>query len=268
MTGTTEGALESSRLYVKMWEEFMKDVDGIVDEEKGVIIRWSDTSLLFFNVLTFDDDGINQMELEKRLEFGAIYMQKRKEAGMFPLFEELLTEEARLKVQETYRKVGFRFESMEYGMAGDISTFQEPYHPELRFGRVKIEEDMKVFNTLNARANNVDPSHFIKTLKLTKLWKEIGHAFIGYLNSNDKPVCCAAVFPLENVLFLIGVATDPDYWRHGYGEAITRKALYEGGKANNLTRVVFQSTEIGRPVYERIDMKVTCNIHTLMLQKE
>jgi len=116
--------------------------------------------------------------------------------------------------------------------------------------------------------NNVDPSEFIKVIKLSKLWDEIGFGFIGYLRKDDKPVCCASAFPVEKSLFLIGVATDPNYWRHGYGETITRKALFEAGKAYNLTRVVFQSTEIGKSVYERIGMKVTCNVHTLVLPQK
>lgn len=268
MTGTMDGALESSKLYVKMWKEFLQDVDGKVDEKEGVMIRWSGTNLTFFNVLTFIDGNVNQIELKKRLEFGLEYMQQNKEPGMFPLFKELLTDEARLRLQKTYERVGFHLESKEFGMAGEISTLQEPHHPDLRFERIKTEEDMKTYNTLNALAHNVDPSDFIKMIKLSKLWNEIGFGFIGYLRKDDKPVCCASAFPVEKSLFLIGVATDPNYWRHGYGETITRKALFEAGKGYNLTRVVFQSTEIGKSVYERIGMKVTCNVHTLVLPQK
>lgn len=268
MTGTMDGALESSGYFGKMWKGLVEDFGGKIDEQEGVLIRWSGFSLFLFNVITFDDAKVDRIQLKKRLEFGADFMRKRKEIGMFPIFEQLLTEDARSNLQESYEKVGLVRVSKEFGMAGYISTLQEPYHPDLRFERVTTQKGLDNFGIINARAHKIDPSGFTDNLSISTFWKEIGHVYIGFSNKDGQPVCCAATFPIEKSLFLLGVATDPNYWRHGYGEAITRKALYEGGKANQLDRVVFQSTEIGRPVYERIGMKVTCHIHTLMLQGE
>ncbi len=40
--------------------------------------------------------------------------------------------------------------------------------------------------------------------------------------------------------------------RRGYGEAVTRKALYEGVRATGLTRATLHATAAGAPVYPRI----------------
>ena len=56
-------------------------------------------------------------------------------------------------------------------------------------------------------------------------------------------------------LFVVLVATDPAWQRRGYGEAVTRKALYEGGRATGLTRATLHATVAGEPVYRRIGFK-------------
>lgn len=44
-------------------------------------------------------------------------------------------------------------------------------------------------------------------------------------------------------LFVALVATDPERERRGYGEAVARKALYEGGRATGLTRATLHAIE-------------------------
>jgi predicted acetyltransferase len=53
-------------------------------------------------------------------------------------------------------------------------------------------------------------------------------------------------------LFLALVATAPDSRRKGFGEAIVRKALHEGGRRTGLKRATLHATDAGMPVYERI----------------
>jgi predicted GNAT family acetyltransferase len=48
------------------------------------------------------------------------------------------------------------------------------------------------------------------------------------------------------------VATAPEAQLKGYGEATTRKALFEGAKATGLTRTALHATMAGAPVYQRI----------------
>lgn len=66
------------------------------------------------------------------------------------------------------------------------------------------------------------------------------------------PVACAATVGTQGRLFVVLVATDPGQQRRDYGEAVTRKALYEGAHATGLTRATLHATAAGAPVYPRI----------------
>jgi GNAT superfamily N-acetyltransferase len=76
------------------------------------------------------------------------------------------------------------------------------------------------------------------------------HAYLGL--RDGVPVTCAATVAAQGRLFVILVATDPACERRGYGEAVTRKALYEGARATGLTRATLHATAAGAPVYPRI----------------
>jgi GNAT superfamily N-acetyltransferase len=78
----------------------------------------------------------------------------------------------------------------------------------------------------------------------------------AYLGLRDGvPVTCAATVEADGRLFVVLVATDPAWERRGYGEAVTRKALYEGARATGLTRATLHATAAGAPVYPRIGFR-------------
>lgn len=79
------------------------------------------------------------------------------------------------------------------------------------------------------------------------------HAYLGL--RQGEPVTCAATVEAAGRLFVVLVATDPRWERRGYGEAVTRKALYEGASATGLTRATLHATAAGAPVYPRIGFK-------------
>ena len=54
---------------------------------------------------------------------------------------------------------------------------------------------------------------------------------------------------------------DPDQQRRGYGEAVTRKALYEGVRATGLTRTTLHATVTGARAYPRIGFEPNSPTH-------
>jgi predicted GNAT family acetyltransferase len=68
-------------------------------------------------------------------------------------------------------------------------------------------------------------------------------------------VTCAATVEADGRLFVVLVATAPEWERRGYGETVTRKALYEGARATGLTRATLHATAAGAPVYPRIGFR-------------
>jgi GNAT superfamily N-acetyltransferase len=57
------------------------------------------------------------------------------------------------------------------------------------------------------------------------------------------------------------VATDPEWQRRGYGEAVTHKSLYEAARATGLIRAMLHASEAAAPLYPRIGFKPTSPIH-------
>jgi hypothetical protein len=51
------------------------------------------------------------------------------------------------------------------------------------------------------------------------------------------------------------VATELSARREGFGEAITRKAIFEASLKSGIKRVCLQATEAGRPVHEKIGLR-------------
>jgi GNAT superfamily N-acetyltransferase len=79
------------------------------------------------------------------------------------------------------------------------------------------------------------------------------HAYLGLCDG--VPVTCAGTVEADGRLFVALVATEPERERRGYGEAVTRKALYEGARASGPTRATLHATAAGAPVYPRIGFR-------------
>ncbi|PZG20226.1 GNAT family N-acetyltransferase, partial [Spongiactinospora gelatinilytica] len=103
---------------------------------------------------------------------------------------------------------------------------------------------------LNARAHGFPEEAGRAGFTGSKLWTSEIRAYLGL--RDGVPVTCAGTVEADGRLFVVAVATDPEWQRRGYAEAITRKALYEGGQATGLTRATLHATAAGAPVYTRI----------------
>ncbi len=142
-----------------------------------------------------------------------------------------------------------------WGMAGDVLPFPEPIHPALRFERVTNVAHLEAYADLNARAYGMSIPDAQDALRNSRLFLDEMYAYLAY--EGDVPVACASTCAVDSRLFVALVATDPAKHRRGFGEAVTRKAIYEAGKATGLRRATLHATAAGRPVYERIGLQVT-----------
>ena len=76
-----------------------------------------------------------------------------------------------------------------------------------------------------------------------------------YSYEGSRSVACAGACGVDGCLFLVLVATNPNRQRRGFGEAVTREALYEAIQSTGIERVCLQTTAAGKPVYERISLR-------------
>lgn len=264
MTASRDGAEESATQLIGMWSALVEDYGAATRLEGPVTHIWADAAFGFYNALTFSDSEVDVSDLGRRFDHAASFMSDRGRSGFLWVFEELLSDLAREQLDALAAAAGLTRGLTCHGMAGDVLPFPEPTHAQLQFERVRTQEHLDIYAALNATAYGLDVPSAQDALFGSKLWREDIHAYIGY--SGNQPVCCAGCFPVEGRLFVVLVATDPAHQRRGFGEAITRKAIYEAAKTTGLTRVTLQATDAGRPVYERIGLQRTSRVGLFCLQ--
>ncbi|MCZ1013168.1 GNAT family N-acetyltransferase [Streptomyces noursei] len=260
MTDLVE-SVESMEQLTVAWRALVLDRDEAADvrDLPGIAVRWADCRFTFWNCLTLTDVGADAALLGQRLGQAADIMRTKKHPGFLWLFEDLLDDGARDALETAAEQAGLRHAFPGWGMAGDLLPLPEPVHPELTFVRVTTDEHVQVYADLNSRGYGFPLATGRDGLAGSALWKNEVYAYLGM--RGDVPVTCAGAVEAAGRLFVALVATDPEWQRRGYGEAVTRKALYEGARATGLTRATLHATAAGAPVYPRIGFTPNSPIH-------
>ncbi|MFB4424100.1 GNAT family N-acetyltransferase [Streptomyces sp. QL37] len=245
-------AVESMEQLVVGWRELVLDRDEAADvrDLPGIAVRWADSRFAFWNCVTLTDVGADPELVRQRLGQAAEIMRAKKRPGFLWVFEDLLTGEAREALGTAAGQAGLEHAFPGTGMAGDLLPLPEPAHRDLTFVRVTTDEHLRAYADLNSQAYGFPLEDGRDGLVGSVLWKNRVHAYVGM--RDGVPVTCAATVEVAGRLFVVLVATAPAWERKGYGEAVTRKALYEGGRATGLTRATLHATAAGAPVYPRI----------------
>ncbi|MGW2380980.1 GNAT family N-acetyltransferase [Streptomyces sp. NPDC001658] len=254
-------AEESVAQLCTVWRAMVldRDADADVRDLPGVAVRWADCRFAFWNAITLTEAGADRELLEKRLSQAADIMRAKNRPGFLWLFEDLLADDARAALDEVAQRAGLVHAFPGTGMAGDLLPIPEPHHPDLTFERVSTEDQLTAYADLNSRAYGFDLADGRDGLAGSALWKKEVYAYLAL--RDGVPVACAATVEAEGRLFVVLVATDPDHQRRGHGEAVTRKALYEGARATGLTRATLHATVAGTPVYPRIGFEPNSPMH-------
>ncbi|GGS81685.1 MULTISPECIES: GNAT family N-acetyltransferase [Streptomyces] len=260
MPGRTE-SIESMEQLAVAWRAMVLDRDPGADvrDLPGIAVRWADCRFAFWNCVTLTDVDADAALVEHRLGQAAEIMRSKRHPGFLWLFEDLLGDEARAGVRSAAERAGLEYAFPGTGMAGDLLPLPEPSHPDLTFVRVTADEQLRAYADLNSRAYGFPLEDGRDGLLGSALWTSEVHAYLG-LRDGD-PVTCAATVEADGRLFVVLVATAPEWQRRGYGEAVTRKALYEGARATGLTRATLHATEAGAPVYPRIGFEPNSPVH-------
>jgi GNAT superfamily N-acetyltransferase len=259
MIDVSPDALESVQQLADTWRGIVLDYGpSDVRDLPGVTIRWADSKFAFWNVVTLTDQGADGRLLDERLAQAAAYMRQKTQPGLIWLFEELLDETCRRGLPAAAERAGLTLALSGYGMAGNILPIHEPSHPDLEFIRVRTDDELQAYADVNSRAYGMPLEAGRDGLNGSELWKSGIYAYLGL--ENGVPVSAAATVQTNDCLFLALVATVPEAQRKGYGEATSRKALFEGARATGLTRTVLHATTAGAPVYERIGYRKVATI--------
>ncbi|UNO38355.1 GNAT family N-acetyltransferase [Streptomyces sp. MST-110588] len=260
-------SIESVQQLTVAWRALVlaRDAGADVRDLPGIAIRWADSRLSFLNCAALTGAGGQAELLGQRLGQAADIMRSKKQPGFLWLFEDLLDAGARSALATAAEQAGLQYAFAGTGMAGDLLPLPEPAHPDLTFVRVSTDEHLQAYADLNSRAYGLPLEDGRDGLVGLPFWKDEMYAYLAM--RGDVPVACAATTQAAGRLFVAFVATDPRWQRRGYGEAVTRKALYEGHLATGLTRATLHATEAGAPVYPRIGFQPNSQIRFYTLRK-
>ncbi|MFE9027681.1 GNAT family N-acetyltransferase [Streptomyces iakyrus] len=248
-------SVESMEQLATVWRAMVLDrnPDADVRDLPGIAVRWADCRFAFWNCVTLTDVGADAGLLKERLDEAAGIMRSKSRAGFLWVFEGLLDDGARAALGPAAEQAGLHYAFPGTGMAGDLLPVPDPVHPELTFVRVDDDDLLRAYADINARAYGFPLEDGRDGLAGSSWWKSGVFAYLGL--RDGVPVTCAATVEADGRLFVVLVATDPAWERRGYGEAVTRKALYEGARATGLTRATLHATAAGAPVYPRIGFR-------------
>ncbi|MEU0492653.1 GNAT family N-acetyltransferase [Nocardiopsis sp. NPDC006139] len=265
MAGRAE-SVESMEQLTAGWRALVLDRDPGADvrDLPGVAVRWADSRFAFWNCVTLTEVDADPGLLDERLARAAGVMRAKRRPGFLWLFEDLLSEQARAGLRDAVERAGLEFAFPGTGMAGDLPSLPAPSHPELEFVRVGTEEHLRAYADLNSRAYGFPLEDGRDGLLGSALWKDGVYAYLGL--RDGVPVTCAGAVETDGRLFVVLVATAPEWERRGYGEAVTRKALYEGARATGLVRATLHATAAGAPMYPRIGFAPNSPLHFYALK--
>lgn len=259
-------SVESVEQLALVWRGMVLDRDPNADvrDLPGIAVRWADCRFAFWNCVTLTDVGADADLVGQRLGEAADVMRSKRHPGFLWLFEDLPADDARPALSAAAERAGLQHAFSGTGMAGDLPPTSEPDHPDLTFVRVTTDEQLRDYADLNSRAYGFPLDDGRDGLAGSTLWKDQVYAYLGL--RDGVPVTCAAAVEAAGRLFVALVATDPEWQRKGYGEAVTRKALHEGSRATGLTRATLHATAAGAPVYVRIGFKPNSPVHFYSLK--
>ena len=259
---TLAEAVESTDHLITIWSAMALDRGGEVSTDDGVVRMWADSPFGFWNTVALDGQDIPAKALGDQLARAAQFMRKSQQSGYVWVFEDLLSPEARQELTSQVTAAGLELAFTGYGMAGDLAV-PDPVHPDLEFRRVQTEAELVTFGQINAWAYGMSEEAGLQALSGSQYWLRETCAYIAY--RDGRPVACAATVKGPDSIFLALVATAPEAMRHGYGEAVTRKAIHEGIKGTGHQHLVLHATQAGQPVYERIGYKANSLIYFYQL---
>jgi ribosomal protein S18 acetylase RimI-like enzyme len=255
-------ALESHQQLIDVWRTLVSDADPDADlrELPGITMLWADSLFTFWRAATLTDIGAGPDLLATRLREASAIMRSKPVSGLLWVFEDLLTPDAAAALPAAAQDAGLTLAFSGVGQAGDILPVADPVHPDLTFERVTTPAQLQAYADLNSRAYGFPLDEGRSGLcGSLPLWRDRLHAYLGI--ENGVPVTAAATLPCDGRLFVLLVATAPEAQRRGFGEAVTRKALHEGGRATGLRRATLHATAAGAPVYPRIGFESNTRIH-------
>ena len=150
-----------------------------------------------------------------------------------------------------------------------MTLFPIPRPPDksngLEIRTVTDDKDLELFQATVEAAFNMPLSLSQHLLKTRLRDHPAVSMFLGFVD--DNPVCTSCLVTTGPVAGVYWVSTLPDYRHRGYGTTMSWHAV-SAGEELGCDMATLQASVMGRPVYERMDFKVTADFRRYILTSE
>lgn len=228
---------------------------GRREQRRGMTLVTAPVAHSAFNVAVIDETAVDDADLLFRVSEASTYFRSLGRGWNFYVCEDMLD-------TRTVRRLDLLLDGMGLvrildapGMEADELDAPRYDLPELQYEPVTTPHARLAFTGLIAIAFRIP----YETARALYLPEERWHtALQGWVGSFDgSPVTCAATMEHAGVLGVYSVATLKEHRRHGYAEAVVRRAVAEYRTRGFSGPLVLQSTPEGRRLYRAMGFRRT-----------
>lgn len=224
---------------------------GEVREMQGVSIASCGASVHTFNGAFFSDPiGDSASLLERRIMTAAVHYMARGLRWAFWAADHKLDAALRKRSRAIFEAHGCELAYENPGLSAERLLPPIRRLQRLDFRPVSSEAERLDFSIVNAAAFRMPLEWCRELYDLEALWRGPFAGWVGY--ADGRPVTAAATLVTPDAMGLYCVATLPEKWRNGYGEAIVRHALERARETYSVERTVLQSSTQGMSLYRKM----------------
>lgn len=240
---------ESNRHYRHFMEALAPTTGrGQVDSSDDLCLAWGNVPLAFLNAACLESPVRDADDLRRRVAAAVQHGANRGVPWLFVVSHEWLPVTVRAEADALMAERGLVPAIALTGMAADVLAAPARVPEALTIREVTGGEAASILSDLNCTAYGIDPS--VGTASITERMFDGVVASVGFIDAT--PVACSGTLPVDDVLYVAFVATEPGHQRRGYAEAVMRHSLDIAGQRFGHTRTSLHATDAGKSVYHRM----------------
>lgn len=221
----------------------------IIDME-GISIVGSNTDSIMLNPIFISNKIRDEADLEARLKTIVGHIKKSKFPWMVIVCEDFLPEAIKSRTSEIFARYELGFLLKLAGMAADKLVPYEKQIPELECRLIENEEMAIAAGEINAIAYDFPLDSFSPLFAIEEYWQKRLFGYLGYVE--DKPVCVGTTLENDGQLYVVWIATLPEYRNKGYAKKVVWRSLQTAREKTGLSSSVLHATEGGAFVYKKL----------------
>lgn len=219
-------------------------------EMEGISIVGSNTENIILNPIFISNFIRDEADLEARLKTIVGHIKKSEFPWIVIICEDLLPEGIKSRVSEIFARHELGFLLKLIGMAADkLVPFEKPI-PELECRIIENEEMAIAAGEINAIGYHFPLDSFRQLFSREEYWQKRLFGYLGYVE--DKPVCVGTTLENEGQLYVVWIATLPEYRNKGYAKKVVWRSLETAREKTGISSSVLHATEEGFPVYKKL----------------